>query len=155
MLDKNGVEIKTGQIVEITGAFFKNDNGLYFVVRSPGDPGWRGSDHSLKKISKTGKISKAKYNIGFWPIGVFVSGRSRAVAARAWNEEHAQIEVKTIENMTEVAKYFQALGDELTEYIRRATYDFGEDADHVVLNKKIQAHYWAVAKTVMGEEVIR
>lgn len=31
MFDKNGHEIKTGDIVEITGAYFKNDNGLYFV----------------------------------------------------------------------------------------------------------------------------
>ena len=29
MLDKNGIEIKTGDVVEITGAYFKNDNGLY------------------------------------------------------------------------------------------------------------------------------
>ena len=44
MLDKNGVEIRTGCIVEITGAFFKNDNGLYFVDRSPGDPSWCGQE---------------------------------------------------------------------------------------------------------------
>lgn len=62
MLDKNGVEIRTGCIVEITGAYFKNDNGLYFVQRSPGDPSWSGSDYCLKKIGKTGKISKAKYS---------------------------------------------------------------------------------------------
>ena len=60
MLDKNGVELRTGQIVKITGAYFKNDNGLYFVTHSPGDPGWCGSNYSLTKISKAGKISKAK-----------------------------------------------------------------------------------------------
>lgn len=65
MLDKNGIEIKTGMIVEIAGAFFKNDNGLYFVQASPGDPSWCGSDHSLKRISKSGKISTAKYSQGF------------------------------------------------------------------------------------------
>ena len=52
MLDKNGVEIKTGDIVEISGAYFKNDNGLYFVTHSPGDPTWSGRDYSLKRISK-------------------------------------------------------------------------------------------------------
>ena len=57
MIDKNGIEIKTGMIVEITGAYFKNDNALYFVTNSPGDPSWCGSDHSLKRISKAGKIS--------------------------------------------------------------------------------------------------
>ena len=49
MLDKNGVEIRTGCIVEITGAYFKNDNGLYFVQRSPGDPSWCGKDYCAKK----------------------------------------------------------------------------------------------------------
>ena len=109
MLDKNGVEIKTGQVVEITGAYFKNDNGLYFVTRSPGDPGWCGSDHSLTKISKAGKISKAKYNLCFWPIISTVSDRFKSAEVRAWNKEHAQIEVKTIKNMAEVAAYFQAM----------------------------------------------
>lgn len=63
MLDKNGMEIKTGMVVEIKDAFFKNDNGLYFVEHSAGDPDWCGSDHSLRKISKRGKISQAKHNV--------------------------------------------------------------------------------------------
>ena len=57
MLDMNNVEIKTGDVVEISGAYFKNHNGLYFVEHSAGDPGWSGSDHSLRKISKTGKLT--------------------------------------------------------------------------------------------------
>ena len=153
MLDKNGIEIKTGQVVEITGAYFKNDNGLYFVDRSPGDPSWCGSDYSLKKISKAGRVSKAKHNICFWPIKVFVSNRSIAAKARAWNDEHAQIEIKSIKNMSQIAAHFQALGDELTAYIRRATYDFGADAESVILSKRIQAHYWGIASAIMGEEV--
>ena len=28
MLDKNGVQLRTGCVVEITGAYFKNDNGF-------------------------------------------------------------------------------------------------------------------------------
>lgn len=153
MLDKNGVEIKTGQIVEITGAYFKNDNGLYFVTRSPGDPGWCGSDHSLTKISKRGKISKAKYNLCFWPISVCVSDRFKAAEARTWNKEHAEIEVKSIKNMTEVASYFQAKVDELDDPIRVLTYNFGADHPDVARNKKLQDHFEAVAKAVMGEEV--
>lgn len=38
MFDKNGVEIRTGQVVKVTGAFFKNDNGLYFVEKLPRRP---------------------------------------------------------------------------------------------------------------------
>ena len=36
MLDKNGIEMKTGMIVQISGAYFKNDNGTYYIDRSPG-----------------------------------------------------------------------------------------------------------------------
>ena len=50
MKDKNSKEIKTGMIVKISGAYFENDNGLYFVENSPGDPSWCGSDHCLKRI---------------------------------------------------------------------------------------------------------
>ncbi len=151
MLDKNGVEIKTGQIVEITGAYFKNDNGLYFVTRSPGDPGWCGSDHSLTKISKAGKISKAKYNLCFWPIVSVVSDRWKTAEANAWNKEHAQIEVKTIKNMAEVAAYFQAKADELDDPVRYLTYNFGEDHPEVVRNKTLRDHFAALAKSVMRE----
>lgn len=42
MVDKNGVEMKTGDIVRVSGAYFKNDNGLWFIERSPGDPSWCG-----------------------------------------------------------------------------------------------------------------
>lgn len=150
-VDKNGIEIRTGQIVEITGAYFKNDNGLYFVDRSPGDPSWIGSDYSLKKISKTGKISKAKHNICFWPIGIFVSDRCKAAEAHRWNEKHAQIEVKSIKNMAEVVAHFEKEAEDLTEHIRRATYDFGEDSPHVVEQKAIQAHYRAVAASIAKE----
>lgn len=73
MTDKNGIEIKTGDIVEITGSYFKTDNGLYFVKCSDGYLDWLGSEYCLRKISKRGKISQAKKNICVWPIAVFVS----------------------------------------------------------------------------------
>ena len=150
MLDKNGVEIRTGCIVEITGAFFKNDNGLYFVQRSPGDPSWSGSDYSLKKIGKTGKISKAKYSLCFWPIMVFTNDRFKAAEAHEWNAAHAEIEVKAIKNMGEVSAYFQSKADGLNDNIRWTVYNFGDDHPEVAQLKALQAHYEAVAKSVIA-----
>ena len=149
MLDKNGVEIKTGAIVEITGAYFKNDNGLYFVERSPGDPSWCGRDHCLKKISRKGKISTAKYNLCFWPISVFVSDTAKRAAACRWNREHAEIEVKAVQDMGEVAAYFQAEADGLGEQLRRVVWNFGEDHPEAVQLRESIAHYEAVARSVM------
>ena len=150
MFDKNGVEIRTGCIVEITGAYFKNDNGLYFVQRSPGDPSWCGKDYSLKKISKTGKISKAKYSLCFWPIAVFTNDRFKAAAANEWNAAHAEIEVKSIKNMAEVAAYFQEKADELERVIHREIYDFGNESEVVKRDEAIKAHYVALAKAVVA-----
>lgn len=102
MFDMNGVEIKAGDIVKIDGAYFKNDNGLYFVESAPGNSWWSGDDCCCKKISKTGKISKSTRNICFWPIMVCVSNYSKKMEARAWNEKNATIEVVKIKNMDEV-----------------------------------------------------
>lgn len=148
MKDKNGVEIKTGMIVEISGAYFKSDNGLYYVEHSPGDPGWCGKDHCLKKISKAGKVSKAKYNICFWPIMVTVSG-PKYYEAKRWNAENATIEVKpALANMSEVAAVFQEAADSMVEKIRRLAWDFGEYSDIVHQNEAIQAHYLEVARAI-------
>lgn len=153
MIDKNGVEIKTGQIVEITGGYFKNDNGLYFVTHSPGDPSWSGSSYSLTKISKTGRISKAKYNLCFWPLSPVVSDRFKTFEARAWNAEHAQIEVKEIKNMAEVAAYFEAKAAEVEERIAWDIRHFGEDCPSVKSGQAHKAFYLSVAKAAKGEEV--
>ena len=148
MKDKNGIEIKTGAIVKISGAYFKNDNGLYYVERSPGDPSWCGSDHSLRKISKTGKISKATRSIGFWPIFVTVSDRYKSAEASRWNHEHAEIEVVQIANMGEVKAHFQQEADALEKVIQREAWDFGETSPVVMRSRALRAHYEAVAAAI-------
>lgn len=145
MKDKNGIEIKTGMIVKISNAYFKNDNGLYFVTRVPGDPSWCGSDCSLRKISKTGKISTSKYNICFWPICVFVSDRWKSAAAKEWNAEHAEIEVTQVASMAEVKAHFMQEAADIAKRIQREAWDFGEESPIVLNHRKIQAHYEAVA----------
>lgn len=82
MLDKNGIEIKTGDVVRITGAYFKTDNALYFVEHSDGDPDWCGKDHCLLKIKRNGELSKAKNAVCFWPIMVTVNGYEKYTTER-------------------------------------------------------------------------
>ena len=93
MTDKNGREMKTGDDVVITGAFFKNDNGLYRIIHSPGDGNWLGKDCYLRKLNKDRTESKSKYNITFWPLMAFTNNHSKNMEARKHNAEHAQIEV--------------------------------------------------------------
>jgi len=85
--------MKKGDIVRITGGYFKSDNGLYMVEFAPGDPGWVGRDYCLKRVNKDFTPSKRRDNIAFWPLMVTVSDYEKANKARRHNAEHARIEV--------------------------------------------------------------
>ena len=114
MFDKSGVEIRTGQVVKVTGAFFKNDNGLYFVDNSPGDPSWSGSDYSLKKVCRNGRLSSSARNICFWPIAVFTNDRAKNAQADAWNREHSEIEVVDLPDTSGVLGHFREKLEQLS-----------------------------------------
>lgn len=152
MNDKNNRPIKTGDVVEITGAYFKNDNGLYFVEHTPGDPNWSGRDHCLRRIKRNGELSTAKDNICFWPISAFVNSRDKRAAANEWNREHAKIEIKTFPHTEHIAAYFASEADSLDVTIKRYTWDFGEDCQTVKDTKETQAFYRSVADGLRAEQ---
>jgi len=83
-MDKNGKEIKTGDIVRIEGGYFKSDNGTFIVKHSPGDPNWNGSDYCLTKCNKKGEESNTKYSTAFWPLIVTINNREKCYAALSW-----------------------------------------------------------------------
>lgn len=152
MFDKNGVEIRTGHIVKVTGAFFKNDNGLYYVEHSPGDPSWSGQDHCLKKVCKDGRLSKSTRNICFWPIGAFTNDRAKNAQANAWNREHSEIEVVDLPDTSGVLGHFREKLEQITESIQRNIWNFGEDSEAVQREKRIAAHYENVIRFIEGKE---
>ncbi len=152
MNDKNNRTMKTGDVVEITGACFKNDNGLYFVEHSAGDPNWSGHDHCLRRIKRNGELSTAKDNICFWPIHAFVNSRDKRAAANQWNREHAEIEIKRFPNTAHIAKFFAAEAASLDATIKRYTWDFGEDCQTVQDTKETQAFYRSVADGLRTEQ---
>lgn len=152
MNDKNNRPMKTGDVVEITGAYFKNDNGLYFVEHTPGDPNWSGRDHCLRRIKRNGELSTAKDNICFWPISAFVNSRDKRAAANEWNREHAEIEIKTFPHTEHIAAYFASEADSLDVTIKRYTWDFGEDCQTVKDTKETQAFYRSIADGLRTEQ---
>ena len=152
MFDKSGVEIRTGQVVKVTGAFFKNDNGLYFVDNSPGDPSWSGSDYSLKKVRRNGRLSSSARNICFWPIAVFTNDRAKNAQADAWNREHSEIEVVDLPDTSGVLGHFLEKLEQITESIQRNIWNFGEDSEAVQREKRIAAHYENVIRFIEGKE---
>lgn len=127
-LDKNGKEIKTGMIVKVSGAYFKNDNGLYFVHRTPGDPTWLGKELSLTPINRNGKLSKSR-GIAFFPLMCFTSNRIKNAEARAWNDAHATIEIISGIPMDSVVDAFRKEAEAESDELERVCWDFGENSN--------------------------
>lgn len=148
MLDKNGVEIRTGDVVRVSNAYFKNDNGTYLVVHSAGDPSWCGRDHCLYRLRRDGKISESKYKTTFWPLSAWTNDRWKNAAARDWNAEHAEIEVISFEKRDGAREYFEKKAEELGEAIHHDVFwkGWSEDCDWIVKNKKAKSFYEAVAE---------
>ena len=136
MTDKNNRTMKTGDVVEITGAYFKNDNGLYFVEHTPGDPNWSGRDHCLRRIKRNGELSTAKDNLCFWPISAYVNSLDKRAAANQWNQEHAEIEIKAFPHTAHIAAYFADEAEKQDKEAQRCIWNLGEDHEVV---KAIQA----------------
>ena len=105
MKDINGIEIKVGDIVAVTDSYFKGHNGLYFVDKIEGTPGWSGGI-SLIKISKKGAISTAKYNSQSWPLFISCSDYFKARDAREYNKTNAKIAVVDNVDKGEIVAYF-------------------------------------------------
>jgi len=93
MTDKNGKEMKTGDVVEVRNAYFKNDNGLFKIIHAPGDKEWTGNDYCLKKLNKDGTFSTAKYNLGWYPLKSYTNDWRKRHEAKAHNAQFATIEV--------------------------------------------------------------
>lgn len=130
MLDKNGIEIKTGDIVRITGAYFKTDNALYFVEHSDGDPDWCGKDHCLLKIKR--------------------NGYEKYTTAKLWNKEHAQIEIVEGIDKAHIAEYFRSQSQQCDKWIERYSWDFGENSRSVNDQKQYKAFYDSVVARLEG-----
>lgn len=148
MLDKNGREMVTGDVVLIRNAYFKNDNGLWFIDRSPGDPSWSGRDYSLKKLLKNGKISTAKRNICFWPIGVFINDPWKKADAKEHNRKYATIEVVDGIDRSEIAAHFRGEAAGYEESLRRACWDFGKDSEDAKRYRGYRDYLTAVANRI-------
>lgn len=135
------IELKAGDIIRIENAFFKNDNGFYFVTRCPGDAGWSGKDYSLRKICKNGKISTAKNSIAFWPLMCCTNDRAKNAEARAWNEKHATIAKVDNVNTEFVVEYFKNKVEECKGLYEDYAWRFGKENGVSASYKKAMEHY--------------
>ena len=145
MKDRNGIEIRTGDVVRVSRAYFKCDNGLWFVECSPGDISWCGSYHSLHKISKSGKISTANRSVSSWPLMSYVSDRMKSALANEWNKANAEIEIVHGIDRTEITAHFRELASGCDERHKREVWNWGEDSKWAKLELDMKDHFLRVA----------
>ena len=145
--------LRTGDIVEIKGAYFKNDNGLWCVKLSPGDPGWGGSYYSLSRVCKNGKFSKGAYNLSSWPLISTVNNRDKRAEAKAWNERNATIKVRTDIDNRYVAEYFREEAENAYRSYNYFKMSYGEDGMFVAKKKELADFLFEVAERLEDVEV--
>ena len=141
MVDKNGRAMTTGQIVKIENAYFKVDNGLYFIEHTPGDYNWTGNYFSLRKIKRNGEISTAKYSLGSWPIKIYTNDASKRADGNAHNAKYATIEI--IDNIptNHIKKHFMECAENMVDLLNDYKWRFGETSDIYKQHIAIQNQY--------------
>lgn len=152
MLDKNNVEIRTGDIVKIEGSFFKVDNGLYYVDNAPGNPTWCGSDLSLHKIRRNGELSIAKNSIAFWPLKAFTNNREKNAMANEWNKEQATIEVIEGIPTEHIQKYFTERAEQTQKQADYQKWNWGEESEYYKKLLDMAGHYKEVVNYIKAKE---
>lgn len=118
--DCTGAQISTGDFCEISGAYFKTDNGLYLVTASEGDPITTGRGLTLHKCGKSGKLRTSGGTVAFWPLSSYCSDPRKNAAARAHNKENAQIKRVTLPTWY-AAEHFRNEAQEAAERVERYT----------------------------------
>ena len=148
MKDSNNIDLMIGDIVEISGAYFKNQNGYYFIERDDGNA------LTLRKIGKTGKLLKSGNTVEFFPLKSFCSDPVKNREAKKHNAEFARIEKTEKVPFCGVAEYFRDQITEKEKYIKREEiYNYRGDLDlRKEELKKLQSVYARFADVEIPEE---
>lgn len=103
--DVNGIALKTGDVIEISGRPVKNDNGRFLVITAPGDcTTCNVSSLTLHKIGKSGRLLTSGYTTNFYPEfceqgnAVKIAGES-AAAREYFTKEAAKAREMASDNL--------------------------------------------------------
>lgn len=128
--DKNGIELKVGQVVKVEGSFFKVDNGYFRITHSPENENWTGLSYCLKKVNKKNFLdSNGKRSLAFYPPMITVNNRERRIEAMEHNKANVTIEiiasvkifkVKEIDIIKNNHFFYYFTKEEFFEYITRS-----------------------------------
>jgi hypothetical protein len=150
MLDVNGIELKAGDVVKVSGAYFKHDNGLYFIAHAPGDPSWSGSDCSLAGLNRNGALSKTR-SCAFWPLCAYTNDHDKNIRAREHNSVHAKIEIVRGVPVAGMVEHFKEQKESAEYWEERAIYNWGAGCDEAKKNRMIADHYARIIDRLTAE----
>ena len=83
MNDSNGREIRTGDFITISGAYFNSNNGLWLVEHASDAPDYSSDTVWMHKVKKNGElcVDRAGSSTSL-PFGYYCSDRDKNRAAR-------------------------------------------------------------------------
>ena len=148
--DSNGREILTGDVVRISNAYFKVDNGVYFVSDKGGDPSTCGTDITLHRLNRDGSLSAGKNKIAFWPLKAFCNDKMKNALSEDWNKANARIEVIDGHANGGVIEYFENGASNAFDRLDRIKWDWGKHSSEYVRTDRIRRHYLSVANRLKG-----
>lgn len=152
MKDKNGKEMRTGDIVKISGAYTKRHNGLFVIEHTPGDVSWLGEDYSLQKLKKNGEYSNGSYTTQFWPLSYFSNNREHNAAAREHDSKNATIEIVENINTEFIVANFEEESESSLKAAKDYAWRFGEDSEVTKKALSRSEHYKKVVEYIKGKE---
>lgn len=152
MLDNNGREIRTGDFLTISGAYFKNSNGVYLVTNASDAPDYCGDSVYLHKVKKNGELCIGNYSTESLPMGYYCSDWKKNKAAKEHDKINLRYEVTDGIPTYYAAKHFRKKVENYTDQFERSKRN---GSNEVVLNE-IQARidYYRAAANRLSESAV-
>lgn len=152
MKDKDGKEMKTGDIVKVSGAYTKRHNGYFVIEHTPGDASWLGEDYSLQRLKKNGEYSNGSYTTQFWPLCYLSNNKTHNLLAKEHDSKNATIEIIGNFNTEFIIANFNQESEKSLKAAKDYAWRFGEDSE--VTKKEIARteHYKKVVEYIKGKE---
>lgn len=152
MKDKNGKEMRTGDIVKVSGAYTKRHNGYFVIEHTPGDVSWLGEDYSLQRLKKNGEYSNGSYTTQFWPLSYFSNNKTHNELAYEHDSKNATIEIVGNINTEFIIANFEKESENSLKAAKDYAWRFGEDSEVTRKALARSEHYKKVVEYIKGKE---
>ncbi len=150
MNDTNGREIKTGDFITISGAYFKNSNGLFLVEHANDAPGYETGNVWLHKCKKSGELclDRAGTTLGL-PMSYYCSDGKKNRAAREHDRANLRYEITEGVPTWHAAEHFKKTAAEYADRAENQRRLWGENSEDAKKTQNSADFYAAVATRLM------